>query len=300
MGWIRDNKGGIIVTLAVLMLGVLLGLLLHGLHYGAEAVIGGVGNVTDYENPHNLSANSAGIKATGEEQICIFCHTPHHAITDASILNAPLWNHTLSSEHYDVKTQGSYYTNTGPPPSSVTITVNLLTSPPDQPDGASKLCLSCHDGTVALGDVATGTIDIDHVSNACVGADDKLVSGATCRAYIGNDLTRKHVVSVPMNQALLDASAANCPDPSVAHKLQYPWAGSMDDIVLLRPTASTYGGSPGVTSNSGKYKSGYNYGVQCSTCHDPHLWADTAAYSSGWRFLVAPFNSLCSACHISC
>lgn len=61
-------------------------------------------------------------------RICIPCHTPHHGTTDAG---APLWNHELSTATYTLY-------------SSPTMDVAV-----DQPGQASKVCLSCHDGTVA-------------------------------------------------------------------------------------------------------------------------------------------------------
>lgn len=63
-------------------------------------------------------------------QICLVCHTPHNAATGVS--DAPLWNHALTSSVFTL------YTNT------------TLDATPNQPTGVSLLCLSCHDGTVAL------------------------------------------------------------------------------------------------------------------------------------------------------
>ena len=86
---------------------------------------------------------------TGE--ICIVCHTPHNAVT---LPDAPLWNHQLSAianyTLYDNTVSGTFNATTG------------------QPNGASKLCLSCHDGTIALdnfGIVTTGTNYILGVNN---------------------------------------------------------------------------------------------------------------------------------------
>src|SRR4051794_13053211 len=77
---------------------------------------------------HDLSVVGPGpIKAATESEVCLFCHTPHRAG------ELPLWNHFLSSATYT-------------PYSSSTIRATV-----GQPSGASKLCLSCHDGTVALG-----------------------------------------------------------------------------------------------------------------------------------------------------
>jgi hypothetical protein len=78
---------------------------------------------------HDLSAAGPGpIKAKSETEVCMFCHTPHKAAREA-----PLWNRYSSGATY------APYTST---------TVKAAIG---QPTGASKLCLSCHDGTVALG-----------------------------------------------------------------------------------------------------------------------------------------------------
>ncbi|NIQ98101.1 MAG: hypothetical protein GWN87_31070, partial [Desulfuromonadales bacterium] len=74
---------------------------------------------------HNLSVSGPGsIKASVEERICLFCHIPHNASP-----SAPLWNR---------KTPASSYT----PYNSTTAKASA-----GQPNGASLLCLSCHDGT---------------------------------------------------------------------------------------------------------------------------------------------------------
>ena len=70
---------------------------------------------------HDLSPGQNG------NVTCQFCHTPHRALA-----NTPLWNHKLSDRIYEI-----YWS------SSLDAYVN-------QPTGSSKLCLSCHDGTVAL------------------------------------------------------------------------------------------------------------------------------------------------------
>src|SRR4029078_3589800 len=78
-------------------------------------------------SPHNLSATGPGtIRATGEQQVCIFCHTPHNA---API--QPLWNRNVAVN------------------ASVPYSPSSLQAKPGQPTGTSKLCLSCHDGTIA-------------------------------------------------------------------------------------------------------------------------------------------------------
>lgn len=71
-------------------------------------------------------------------QICVACHVPHNA--DVNV-EAPLWNHTVSTATYTL--YGS----------------STLKAVPQQPGpgGISRLCLSCHDGTIAL-DSFGGTV----------------------------------------------------------------------------------------------------------------------------------------------
>lgn len=317
MKWLRRNKADAAgLALSVLAFGALSLFLLQGLGSDAEAVIGGTGTLgTDSNNPHNFSLTSPGVRATSEDEICIFCHTPHRAHMEDSIINAPLWNHELSSETYTVKAQGSAWSN-----ALAGETSGTLLSSPGQPDGPSRLCLSCHDGSVSIGAIYSKA-DIS-MADTCLDSSGNPVSGlvggaltSACRAWVGTDLRTKHVVSIPMNNDLLTASFANCASQSGTADtyLQYPWEGvtGQPNIVLLRPVGSdkTYNGNPGITRASipgseTKYKTGYNYGVQCSTCHDPHNWvADgdgTRGNVDGEVFLVKDFNSLCQACHITC
>jgi predicted CXXCH cytochrome family protein len=84
-------------------------------------------------SPHDLSVTGPGrIHAVDEEQVCIFCHAPHKATGQA-----PLWNRHMPPQHYRIY-------------ESSTTDARI-----DQPFGPSKMCLSCHDGTLALGLVSS-------------------------------------------------------------------------------------------------------------------------------------------------
>lgn len=81
---------------------------------------------------HDFSVrSSATIKATTEDQSCTFCHAPHD-----STPSVPLWNHTATNAALQVYSSTTFRS-----------TVTQATS-----TDSSKLCLSCHDGTIALGD----------------------------------------------------------------------------------------------------------------------------------------------------
>lgn len=82
---------------------------------------------------HDFSVSgSANFKAQSDDTICLFCHTPHNAMPAT-----PLWNHKIL--------EGFTYTVY-----QSTTTTSTISQP--QTGDSSKLCLSCHDGTVALGD----------------------------------------------------------------------------------------------------------------------------------------------------
>lgn len=74
-------------------------------------------------------------------QICIACHTPHNAKAGALHI-IPLWNHAATTNTFALYT-------------SPTNTLNASVTA--QPAGASKACLSCHDGTVAVSSIGTTT-----------------------------------------------------------------------------------------------------------------------------------------------
>jgi cytochrome c553 len=129
--------------------------------------------VTENLNKHNLSAgyntatippvftvgrdSSINYKATddpvnnpGGRQICIFCHTPHNASSEASV---PLWNRKLSTQTFSRYSSGTLQIRNNPAVRAANMANYDVGA---QPDGSSKLCLSCHDGVSGLGDVLRG------------------------------------------------------------------------------------------------------------------------------------------------
>lgn len=134
---------------------------------------GAADNVNSVINSkHNLSISGPGeIKAANEADICVFCHTPHSASTAG-----PLWNHQMSATVYT-------------PYSSSTMRATV-----GQPTGASKLCLSCHDGTIALGMVGSRPEVIPMRNGA-----NTMPAGPS---NFGTDLSGHHPVSFTYDSAL--------------------------------------------------------------------------------------------------
>ena len=154
--------------------------------------------------PHNLSADGPGtVKATDETQVCVFCHTPHGA-TGAPA--APLWNRALASQTYTTYTSSSL--------DAETIAGQLA-----QPAGSSKMCLSCHDGTLAISSVNVlgGEVNVSvPITGAGPGntmpAGEGLLTGFT--RNLGTDLSNDHPISMTYDTSLANADGEML-DPAV-------------------------------------------------------------------------------------
>ncbi len=133
---------------------------------------------------HNLSATGPGtVKAPSVGELCIFCHTPHSASATRA-----LWNRDLPATTYNLYT-------------SSTLEATLK-----QPTGSSRLCLSCHDGTTALGNLRVPP------------ASGPVTLGAlTGRAALGTDLSDDHPVSFVYDAALA-LKQGQIADPSTLSK----------------------------------------------------------------------------------
>ena len=180
---------------------------LAGLTAVAGLFIAGTASAAITGTAHDLSANGY----TGGE-ICIVCHTTHN--TDTTVSDSPLWNHEVTAATYTL-----YASST-------------LQSAPGQPVGVSKLCLSCHDGTVAIDSFGGGT------GSTFVGTG----------ADVGTDLADDHPIAMTYDAAL------NVADPEMAD-----------------PTATASGvpGSSGNIDDDMLFGAG-NDQLECASCHDVH------------------------------
>ena len=115
------------------------------------------------------------------KEICIVCHTPHNAKTN-NVSGALLWNRNLSVAVFTPYTSERMKAVTG------------------QPNGATKLCLSCHDGTIA----------VDRFGYYNGGTE--FVVG---KWKLGTDISDDHPVSFTYDAALA-ASVKTLKDPVLA------------------------------------------------------------------------------------
>lgn len=194
------------------------------------------------DTKHNLSASGPGTVTAndGRDQVCVFCHTPHGATSSPG---APLWNKTLSGETYDVYT-------------STSLDAETIMGTLDQPGGSSKLCLSCHDGTLALGTVNV----LGGVQNVAIGLDGtdlgKMPAGPQGKLSgftrnLDTDLTNDHPISLNFTTALATADT-ELYDPVATAHIGVRAPGFKPEV----PLEATGGGGEAQ--------------IQCATCHDPH------------------------------
>ena len=207
---------------------------------------------------HDLTASWRGYKHAGwkfndYKSPCAYCHVPHNGSSDG-----PLWNRPLpAANSYTV-----YDSNT-------------LDSSTTSISTQSLLCLSCHDGTIAVDNVLNKPADYvnntgshrrmsrDTTGDSCNECHDTKEYGVT-QAFLTTDLSNDHPVSFTYNSALATADG-ELRDPSVNSGL----GGSIANTML----------------SNGK--------LECTSCHNVH----DPQYEP---FLIKPNNNsqLCTTCHI--
>ncbi len=197
---------------------------------------------------HNFSSlSTAAIKSSDSTEICVFCHTPHN-----SNPSGPGWNKQDQGSTYNVY-------------ESQTLAATLSPNSPalGQPTGSSKLCLSCHDGTIAIGSLLNmpgkemeGTLG---VAGPGVTAG-KLTTAST--AFIGTDLRDDHPIS-------FDYSLSS-QNPEIKDSTSLPVEVKLDSSNKVQCTSCH---DPHGTANPKFLVASLDNGNLCSACHDKRYWA---------------------------
>jgi len=126
---------------------------------GSDSTTAGLGITDSVHDMSSTGGNSGVYPATpGDylDRICIYCHAPHHTyrldgstmgtgpIAGARFTYLPLWNHALTTATVFMPYNNGAGPATGPK------AAQSMGSAFDEIGSVSLLCLSCHDGTVAV------------------------------------------------------------------------------------------------------------------------------------------------------
>jgi predicted CXXCH cytochrome family protein len=194
------------------------------------------------DSVHNLSPSGPGmVKAAESAGVCEFCHTPHHASPAAA-----LWNR---------RSPGTTYT---PYTSSTAVAV------PGQPTGSSLLCLSCHDGTVALGDVLSRRRPI-----AMAGGSGIIPPG---RARTGTDLRHHHPVSFVYDSHLAARRGELAMPSSLPREIRLDRSGRLQCTSCHDPHDNSLGDFLVLPNSSSQL---------CVECHEKAGWSSSSHARSG-------------------
>lgn len=170
-----------------------------------------------------------------QQEICVVCHVPHNG---RGALQSPvglLWNRDVTASVFDPYTSPT------------------LKFVPGQPDGASKLCLSCHDGTIALGDVLSRATPITMLGGALSG-----------NALLGTNLSDDHPVSFAFDAALRTARGELADPTALGGRVKLDASGRMQCTSCHDPHDNT---------NAKFLVMANTASALCTTCHQKNNWS---------------------------
>jgi hypothetical protein len=240
-------------------------------------VIGGgiLGTLHDFASGTGDGASymttQVGGTAANSVGLCTFCHTPHSAQSTQL-----LWNHSMSANSFswDAATTsgGTNYAKLGP-----TYT------------GPTVKCLSCHDGTVAVGDVSLYKAAKATYNNFKI--TDPMFMIAT-----GSSLKGNHPVGMPYplnNVANTYNGITTGTNVALGDFSADPTSKNGQAIKLYNDTGTT---AAAIAGGAVATKSG----IECSSCHDPHNKAatDDLFLRAKLAGSAATDGYICLQCHV--
>jgi predicted CXXCH cytochrome family protein len=241
------------VPLSVALMGA--GLLFSGAAFAQTTTI--VGSAHDF-------SDDAALIDTGNE-ICVVCHAPHNTYnpTEGNVASVaelgPLWNRALTQV-----TSYSMYNATVRVGSDIDATDMGVS----QPSGVSKLCLSCHDGTIAIDSYGRDTNGVP-----VTGAN--LVTAFNANANIGEGSGTTGVLEND-------------------HPVGFTFTSNLDDTEIAGTAGGEVVGLKG--TNMPLFGTG-NDQMECATCHDVHATGTFDKLLRVQNNNAADPSALCLNCH---
>ncbi len=239
---------------------------------GTYTYTGGTGI---YNTPHDLRPGTEAGNLYGAndylDRLCIWCHAPHHTLRPADApdpsgggVYVPLWNRGVSQEIFEVYSSGDGAPTEGP---------HALQAKDEGlnngPGGISRLCLSCHDGTIAVNTYGYEPQDSRsrQTGNTSITAQ-YLIGGL-------GDLTNHHPIG--FNYDAVAADDDEIADSSVVMVANSKGTGKTGEQLTIEELL-----------HAGK--------MECSTCHDVHNSQNPGAEKFLWK--SDQKSAFCVTCHL--
>ena len=189
---------------------------------------------------HNLTASGPGsVRSNVSTGTCVFCHTPHNAAATRA-----LWNRAMPAATYTLYAS-----------STTRATLN-------QPTGSSRLCLSCHDGILAL----------ETLRVPPKGTPLPAMGPLKGRTVVGTDLSDDHPISFVYDSALAVARG------DLADPLGLPASVHLDDTHQLQCTTCH---DPHENRRPNFLRADDTNGALCLSCHRIAAWPGATHATSG-------------------
>jgi hypothetical protein len=231
--------------------------MLTGISAGAGPKISEIGNKHNFSSTNtapgiNFRASTIGDNAGYQRssQICVFCHTPHRSSGEGA-----LWNRVATTKTF------LHYSSTTlriDDPAMRTVTEY------GQPNGSSRLCLSCHDGVTALAAVFTTPLGITNqlqFTNIRTGTTNASVA-------IGYETYSSH------------------------HPVSFKYDAN------VRSLLNAYNGVEFTHINTDEVKLDKKMRMQCTTCHDPHQDKSEPPSPLSPFWTTTTYQKVCDSCHL--
>jgi predicted CXXCH cytochrome family protein len=221
---------------------------------------------------HNLSVSGPGnVKSVDAVAVCDFCHISH-----SPVKNKGLWNRSKSQAVYIPYTSSTAVAN------------------PGQPTGTSVMCLSCHDGTIALGKVLNRGTPLAMAA----GAGGRMPPG---KGLQGTDLSDDHPISFHYSSGLASQNGELAIPGTISDQLPLDRNGELQCTTCHDPHDSPYE----------KLLRMSNLGSQiCVECHQETGWLQSSHSQSfaSWNgqnqnpwpdsAFVTVADNACKNCHV--
>ncbi len=188
---------------------------------------------------HNLSVGSGSSVTAQGSLSCTFCHAPHSGLGGVT----PLWNQQLSTQTYTPYTSTTYSQKGNTQP-----TLGVT----------SSLCLSCHDGTVAVGQTAAyGKVPVNGTMNNM--------------DVLGTNLSGSHPFSLVL-----------------------PLKDAPDLVSTLASQGTT--ADPNLATDPAHAVKLINGNIECTSCHNPHVQG-VDRIAQDFLVRDGSSGQMCLACH---